>query len=104
LTIYLQAFGEGLESILSDYDDNSCFISQEGLFRAMAEIRTFFVAFIEGMPEGMMDVFKVTKTEVDGEIAYITWEALPWVPLGTDTFVIRDDKIIYQTLAVHSNE
>jgi len=101
---HLQAFGEGLESILSDYDDNSCVISQEGLFRGMTEIRTFFVAFIEGMPEGMMDVFKVTKTEVDGEIAYITWEALPWIPLGTDTFVIRDDKILYQTVAVHSNE
>jgi len=98
---HLQAFGEGLESILSDYDDNSCVISQQGIFRGLSEIRDFFVAFVEGMPEGMMDVFKVTTTVVDGEVAYITWEALPWFPLGTDTFIIRDDKILYQTFAAH---
>ena len=98
---HIQAFGEGIESILSDYDDNSCVISQQGTFRGLSEIRNFFVAFMEGMLEGMMDVFKVTTTVVDGEIAYITWEALPWFPLGTDTFVIRDGKIIYQTVAAH---
>ena len=99
---HLQAFGEGLESILSDYDDNSCVISQQGSFRGLTEIRTFFIAFIESLPEGMMDVFNVTKSEVDGEVAYMTWEALPWFPLGTDTFVIRDGKILYQTFAAHA--
>ena len=98
---HLGAFGEGLESILSDYDENSCVISQQGSFRGMDEIRAFFVAFVESLPEGMMDVFKVTKSEIDSDVAYITWEALPWFPLGTDTFLMKDGKILYQTFAVH---
>ena len=52
----------------------------------------------------MMDLFNVTESVVDEEIAYITWEALPWFPLGTDTFVIREGKIQYQTFAVRSAE
>ena len=99
---HLQAFGEGIDSILSDYDDNSFVISQQGTFRGTSEIRSFFEAFVSGLPEGFMEAFKVTKSEVDGEVAYITWEANPWIPLGTDTFVIKEGVISYQTLAAHS--
>lgn len=100
---HLQAFGEGLESILSDYGDNSVVISQQGTFRGITEIRGFFTAFVASLPEGFMDAFKVTKSEVDGDVAYITWEANPWFPLGTDTFVIKDGKIYYQTFAAYAS-
>ena len=76
-------------------------MSQQGVFKGMSEIRNFFTAFIGSLPEGFMEKFNVTKMDVDGEVAYMTWEALPWVPLGTDTFVIREDKILYQTFAAH---
>ena len=99
---HLQAFGEGLDSLMIDYDDNSCIISQQGTFKGSAEIRAFFEAFVAGLPEGFMDSFNVTKMEVQGEVGYITWEANPWFPLGTDTFVVRDGKFAYQTFAVHS--
>jgi hypothetical protein len=39
---------------------------------------------------------------VDGEHAYIFWKAESDnydVPLGTDTFVIRDGKIVFQSFA-----
>ncbi len=101
LNHHLQAFGEGLDSILSDYNDNSCVISQQGTFRGMSEIRGFFSSFVAGLPEGFLDAFKVTKMEVDKEVAYITWEALPWFPLGTDTFVVKEGKILYQTFAAY---
>jgi hypothetical protein len=42
------------------------------------------------------------RQEVHGEIAYIVWKAdTPSldVPLGTDTFVVRDGKIVVQTFA-----
>ena len=99
---HLQAFGEGLESILSDYDENSTVLSQQGNFHGMAEITAFFTAFVQSLPEGFMAKFNLTNSTVDGEVAYITWEALPWFPLGTDTFVIRDGKILYQTFAAHA--
>ena len=101
---HLGAFGEGLESILSDYNDNSCVISPQGTFKGMDEIRAFFTAFVGGLPEGFMDKFNITNSTVEGEIAYITWDAMPWFPLGTDTFVIRDGKILYQTFAAHAAE
>ncbi|MDH4091978.1 MAG: nuclear transport factor 2 family protein [Cyclobacteriaceae bacterium] len=100
---HMQAFGEGLDSILSDFDDNSCVISQQATYRGMTEIRAFFTAFVAGLPEGFMDAFKITKMEVAGEVAYITWEANPWFPFGTDTFVVKNGKINYQTFAVYSS-
>ena len=99
---HLQAFGEGLESILSDYDDNSCIISQQGTFTGMSEIREFFTAFVAGLPDGFMDAFNVTKMEVKDEVGYITWEANPWFPLGTDTFVVKNGIFSFQTFAVYS--
>jgi hypothetical protein len=35
----------------------------------------------------------------DGEIGYIAWK-MPGVALGTDTFVVRDGKIVAQTVAI----
>ena len=99
---HLQAFAEGLESILSDYDDNSCIMNQQGTFRGMAEIRAFFTEFVAALPEGFLDAFNVTKSEVDGEVAYLTWEALPQFPLGTDTFIVKDGKILNQTIAFYA--
>ena len=101
---HLQAFGEGIDSILSDYDDNSYIISQQGTFRGTKEIRSFFEAFVSGLPDGFMDSFKVNICEVDGEVGYITWEANPWFPLGTDTFVVSNDKIRHQTFAAYSSQ
>ena len=102
LNHHLQAFGEGLESILSDYDENSCVISQQGTFKGMEEISGFFSAFIASLPEGFLEAFALSNSVIDGEIAYITWQALPWFPLGTDTFQVRDGKILYQTFAAYS--
>lgn len=99
---HLQAFGEGLESILSDYDDNSCLITQQGTFKGMEEITGFFTAFIANLPEGFLDKFNVTNSVEDGEVGYITWEANPWFPMGTDTFVVRNDKFLYQTFAAYA--
>lgn len=101
---HLQAFGEGLDSILSDYDENSCVMSPQGTFHGVEEIRSFFSAFVGGLPEGFMEAFNVTNSVVDGEVAYMTWEANPWFPMGTDTFVIKDGTIRYQTFAAHSSE
>jgi hypothetical protein len=36
---------------------------------------------------------------VEGEIAYITWHT-DQIAFGTDTFVVRDGKIVAQTVAM----
>ena len=39
---------------------------------------------------------------VDGNIAYITWSIGSDVPLGTDTFVVDNGKIVSQTFAMYA--
>ncbi len=96
---HLQAFGEGVEAIMADYTNDSVLITPDATYRGLAEIRDFFTAFVGGLPEGLWDAFRLNRQEVVGELAYIVWEARPWVLLGTDTFVVREGKIVFQTYA-----
>ncbi len=99
---HLQAFGEGVEAIMADYTDDSVVITPDATYRGLDEIRGFFIAFVEALPEGFLDAFTLKRQEVVGEVAYILWEANPWFPLGTDTFVVREGKIAFQTFAAHA--
>ncbi|WP_267884222.1 hypothetical protein [Paracidovorax citrulli] len=37
-----------------------------------------------------------------GEVAYLVWEAKPFVPMATDTLYVRDGKIAVQTFTAFS--
>ncbi len=82
-----------------DYTDDSVLISADNTYRGLAQIRDFFTAFVASLPDGFWDSFKMNRQEVVGELAYIHWEAKPWVLMGTDTFIVRDGKILFQTYA-----
>ena len=99
---HLQAFAEGVDAILQDFREDSVVITPDATYRGLAEIRGFLTAFVEALPAGIWDSFKVNRSEVAGEVAYLLWEAKPWFPLGTDTFVVRDGKIVYQTFAAYT--
>jgi ketosteroid isomerase-like protein len=99
---HIQAFAEGIDATMQYYTEDSVLITPDATHRGLADIRGFFTAFMGAMPAGMMDSFKLNRSEVAGEVAYIVWEAKPWFPLGTDTFVVRDGKIVYQTAAVYA--
>jgi hypothetical protein len=47
-------------------------------------------------------VLKITRREIHGDVLIHTWTALPYCPLGTDTFVIRNGKIAVQTYAFYA--
>jgi hypothetical protein len=91
-----QALREGIESILSDYTDDSVLIGQQGTFRGLAEIRTFFTSLPDALPEGVMEAMTLKHQEIVGEVAYVVWDALPWIPLGTDTLIVKNGKIMFQ--------
>jgi ketosteroid isomerase-like protein len=103
---HLQAFVEqkGIAAILSDYDDNARFYSEARTCRGKQEIGSFFEDFIASLPPGATKRFSLRSLRVDGELAYITWSAGREIPLGTDTFVVRNGKIISQTFAMHTEE
>jgi hypothetical protein len=45
-------------------------------------------------------LFTLRSLRVQGEVAHITWSAGPALPLGTDTFVVRQGRIVAQTFAM----
>jgi len=103
---HLQAFGSGdVDAILSDYDDVAVLIMPDGPLRGTAEIRLGFEALLEDLPPG--STIEVSKQIVEGEIAYIVWSGESEkvkIPFATDTFVMRDGKIVAQTFTPQMEE
>src|SRR5262245_5267620 len=99
---HLQAFVDqkGIDAILSDYDDNARFHSETRTYNGKQEIGTFFTDFIASLPPGARERFALRTFRIDGDLAYITWSAGREIPLGTDTFVVRNGKIVSQTFAM----
>lgn len=100
---HLEAFirQQGVDAIVRDYHDDASFLSEARTYHGKREIREFFKAFLASLPEGAIPRFSLRTLRVDGEVAYITWSIGDDVPLGTDTFVVRNGKIISQTFAMH---
>lgn len=91
----------GIENILADYDDEAVFIAPDKVYRGKPAIRDFFEGFIAALPEGARENFKLHSNVTEDHLAYIVWSVPGQVPMGTDTFVVRNDKIVQQTFAMH---
>jgi hypothetical protein len=94
---HLGAFAQGLDEILKDYDDSSTLVTPARTYRVLDEIASFFKAFLDGAEPAFWDAFKVTSKSTEREVAYLAWEARPWVPMATDTLFVKDGKIAVQT-------
>lgn len=92
----------GIETILADYDDDAVFISSDKVYRGKKAIREFFEGFIAALPENARDNFTLHSNITDENVAYIVWSVADQVPMGTDTFVVRNDKIVQQTFAMYA--
>ena len=103
LAHHLQAFGAGdVDEILKDYAPESVIMTPDGPLHGLDEIRPLFEKFTtEIAPPGTYE-FEMLQQVIEGETAYIVWtfdSPKYKIPLGTDTFVIRDGKIVMQTFA-----
>jgi len=94
---HLGAFAKGLDEILKDYDDNSTLITPDKTYVGAAEIAGFFKAFLDNADSGFWSAFKISSMSTASEVAYLAWEAKPWVTLATDTLVVKNGKIAVQT-------
>ena len=96
---HLQAFGEGIDSIMNDYVHESVLFTPDGPLTGLASIRTFFNDFITKSPPELLRAMTVTRTDIHGEFVYLHWKAPPFIPFASDTFVIRNNKILAQSIA-----
>ena len=97
---HLGAFTEGLDALVSDYSEDSQIFLTDQTITGLDGIRAFFDAFLKGIQPGFWEAFKIVRQEVNGEMAYLVWEAPPFVAQATDTLLIRDGKIHVQTFTV----
>lgn len=94
-------FQQNIDGVLADYAEDAVMLIPEGPLHGRAEIRNFFTNFMDTLPSGFLEAFKMRRQEFVGELGYIIWDARPWVQFATDTFVVRDGKIALQTFAPH---
>ena len=92
---HLDALAAGdLEGLLADYADDAVLIVGAEPVRGKDALRNVF-ARTTANPLKIEEDVRV----VDGDYAYITWHS-DRLSFGTDTFVVRDGKIVCQTAAV----
>ena len=101
---HLQAFLEqkGVAAIVSDYDDDARFFTEAKIYCGKHEIEGFFVDFLASLPAQAIDRFTLRSMRVDRNIAYITWCVGSDIPLGTDTFIVDNGRVVSQTFAMHA--
>ncbi len=97
---HLKAFDEGdLDGILSDYAPDAVMFTLDGLLSGPEAMKPLFQSMIAefGKPGA---VFTMKQQLVDGDYGYIVWTAETAenvYELATDTFVVRDGKIVAQS-------
>src|ERR1700745_4318581 len=100
LNHHLKCFGEGdRKGIVSDYASGAVLFTPDGALKGGDAIRPLFQAMIAefGKPGAS---FNMKQYYVEGDYAYILWTAETAenvYEVGTDTFVVRDGKIVAQS-------
>jgi len=93
---------KGIAAIVNDYDDDARFISEGRTYHGRPEISDFFEDFMASLPPQALDRFSLRSLRVEGNMAYITWSVGHEIPLGTDTFLVSNGKIVSQTFAMYA--
>jgi ketosteroid isomerase-like protein len=100
LNRHMKNFDDGdLQAVLADYAPDAVFFTPDGTLRGPDAIRPVFQKLIAefGKPGA---VFNMKQQFVEGDFAYILWTAETAdnvYELATDTFVVRDGKIVAQS-------
>ena len=99
---HLAAFGSGdMDALLSDYTEESVVLTPDTTLIGLDQIKALFANMGSMFPaEG--SEFVLDRMDINNELGYIIWHAntpIVKIPLGTDTYIVKDGKIIKQTFA-----
>lgn len=90
-----------LEGVMEDYTEESVLITPDATYVGLEEIRQNFINAFKAFP-ARHSKLTLNQSKVVKDIGYILWEAdTPEMNLtyATDSFIIRNGKIIRQTYA-----
>jgi ketosteroid isomerase-like protein len=99
---HLKCFGQqDLDGVLADYSSDVVLFIPDGPLKGLDAIKSFFRAmFSEFAKPGTS--FSMRQRYVEGDYAYILWSAETAdnsYEAATDTFVVRNGKIVAQSFA-----
>ena len=99
---HLRSFAEyDVDGVLADYSPDAVFFVPTGLLRGPDAIRPLFETLISEFAQPGSS-FTMQHRNVDGDHAYILWTAETAdnsYEFATDTFVVRNGKIVAQSFA-----
>ena len=99
---HLKCFADNdLAGVLADYSSDAVFFTPGEPLRGRDAIKPFFHALLSEFAKPGAS-FSMRQQSVDGEYAYILWSAETAdnsYESATDTFVVRDGKIVAQSFA-----
>jgi ketosteroid isomerase-like protein len=90
-----------LDGVLADYSSDAVLFIPGRPLKGLGEITPFFQAFLAEFAKPGAS-FSMQQQSADGEYAYILWSAETAdnsYESATDTFVVRDGKIVAQSFA-----
>src|SRR6516164_4213299 len=97
---HLEAFDQGdVNAILSDYAPDVVLFTKDGALKGVDALRPVFERLVEEFAKPGA-TFNMQQQVVEGDYAYILWTAETTdnrYELATDTFVIRNGKIVAQS-------
>jgi ketosteroid isomerase-like protein len=103
LSHHLKALGSGkLDDVLDDYVEDSVLVTPDVTVKGLRAIRAVFEGFLSGLFEPGTYELAMDARHVEGEVAYIVWHAKcasADILFGTDTFIVKNGKIVVQTFA-----
>jgi len=99
---HLKCFGENdLDGVLADYSSDAVLFIPGKPLKGLNAIKPFFQAFFSEFAKPGAS-FSMREQCVEGDYAYILWSAETAdnsYEAATDTFVVRDGKIVPQSFA-----
>src|SRR5215831_19622787 len=104
LDYHTKALGGGdLNAVLADYSLDAVLFTKDGAFKGLDAIRPVFAAIVSEFRKPGLKVNTIQHL-IDGDYAYLLWTAETAdnvYEMGTDTFVVRNGKIVAQSFTAN---
>ncbi len=94
-----------LDGVMADYTNESVMITQDATYTGIEEIKVFFVSLNMHFPK-QNSSFELGNLVAKDDLVYIVWNAKTpglHIPIGSDTFIIKEGKISQQTFVGQLN-
>lgn len=98
---HIKALGQGIDDVIEGYGSDAILLTPQASHQGLDEIRAYYKLFLQDTLPLLAASYALDRFDVIGEAGYLTWSALPSIPLGTDTILVHEEKIVLHTRTMH---